>query len=161
MVPRAVPTLRVNSARLTSARRADRSKVTPDHTSVWRPPRAALWQYDRPMAADDYCYLTTTGRRSGRLHRIEIWYAADGDTVYLLSGGGRSSDWVRNLLADPEVLVEIDGGARRARGRVLEGGDEADRARSFVYAKYSARSASDLSGWRKRALPIAIDMAPP
>ena len=31
---------------------------------------------DGPVAADDYCYLTTTGRRSGRPHRIEIWYAA-------------------------------------------------------------------------------------
>lgn len=78
------------------------------------------------MAADDYCYLTTTGRRTGRPHRIEIWYAADGDRLYLLSGGGRSSDWVQNLIADPAVLVEINrhrprcprpGDRRRRRGR--------------------------------------------
>ena len=82
--------------------------------------------------ADDYCYLTTTGRRTGHPHRIEIWYAADGGTLYLLSGGGRSSDWVQNLELDPGVLVELDGDERRAHGRVLEGGDEAERARTLV-----------------------------
>ena len=65
---------------------------------------------DRRMAADDYCYLTTRGRRTGRPHRIEIWYATGGDeaSLYLLAGGGRSSDWVQNLLADPNVQVELD-----------------------------------------------------
>ena len=111
------------------------------------------------MNADDYCYLITTGRRSGRPHRIEIWYAADGETLYLLSGGGRSSDWVRNLLADEDVLVEVEGDAHPARGRVLEGGDEAERARSLVYGKYAPRYEGDLTGWRQRALPIAIDLA--
>ncbi len=48
------------------------------------------------MVDDDYCYLTTTGRRTGGPHRIEIWYAADGDHLHLLSGGGRNSDWVQN-----------------------------------------------------------------
>lgn len=109
--------------------------------------------------ADDYCYLTTTGRRTGRPHRIEIWYAAHGDTLYLLSGGGRSSDWVQNLCADPRVLVEVDGDVRPARGRVLEGGDEAERARSLVFAKYAPRYKGDLTGWRQRALPVAIDPA--
>jgi deazaflavin-dependent oxidoreductase (nitroreductase family) len=113
---------------------------------------------DRSVAADDYCYLTTTGRRTGRPHRIEIWYAADGDTLYLLSGGGRSSDWVRNLLAEPLVRVELDGEVRRGHSRLVEGGDEDERARSLVFDKYATRSADDLTGWRQRALPIAIDL---
>jgi|SRR5687767_6043817 deazaflavin-dependent oxidoreductase (nitroreductase family) len=110
--------------------------------------------------ADNYCYLTTTGRRSGRPHRIEIWYAAEGSTVYMLSGGGSSSDWVRNLLADPAVLVEIDGDEHPARGRVLEGGEEAALARSLVFAKYAPRYQGDLTDWRERALPVAIDLEP-
>jgi deazaflavin-dependent oxidoreductase (nitroreductase family) len=114
---------------------------------------------ERRPAADDFCYLTTTGRRTGRPHRIEIWYAADGDTLYLLSGGGRSSDWVQNLCADPAVLVEVGGDVLRARGRVVEGGDEGERARSLVFAKYAPRYGGDLTGWRDRALPIAIDLA--
>jgi deazaflavin-dependent oxidoreductase (nitroreductase family) len=110
--------------------------------------------------ADDYCYLTTTGRRTGRPHRIEIWYAAEGTTLYMLSGGGGSSDWVQNLLADPAVLVEIDGDEHAARGRVLERGPEAERARSLVFAKYASRYHGDLTDWRERALPVAIDLVP-
>lgn len=111
------------------------------------------------MADDDYCYLTTTGRRTGRPHRIEIWYAADGNTLYLLSGSGHSSDWVRNLLERPGVEVEIDGELRQADARVLDDSDESERARSLVFDKYAPRSDSDLTGWRQRALPIAIDLS--
>lgn len=113
------------------------------------------------MATDDYVYLTTTGRRTGRPHRIEIWYAAVGDTLYLLAGGGRSSDWVQNLLADPAVRVELDGGEREARARLLEGGDEEEeRARTLVFEKYAPRGHGDLTSWRARALPVALDLGP-
>lgn len=112
------------------------------------------------MAADDYCYLTTTGRRSGRPHRIEIWYAADGSTLYLLSGGGHGSDWVRNLVVDPEVTVELQSDTRRGRARILDDDVEDRRARSLVFDKYSARDQGDLTSWRERALAVAIDLAP-
>ena len=111
------------------------------------------------MSTDDYCYLTTTGRRTGRPHRIEIWYATHGETLYLLSGAGRSSDWVRNLRVEPAVVVEVDCVSRRGHARVVEVGEEAERARELVFAKYAPRSASVLEGWRDRALPVAIDLA--
>ena len=112
---------------------------------------------DRRVPADDYCYLTTTGRRTGAPHRIEIWYAAGDNTLYLLSGGGRASDWVQNLIADPDVTVELDGQTRAARARVAEG-DEAELARTLVFDKYAPRYDGDLTDWRVRALPIAIDL---
>jgi deazaflavin-dependent oxidoreductase (nitroreductase family) len=112
------------------------------------------------MASDDYCYLTTTGRRSRRPHRIEIWYADDGDRLYLLSGGGHSADWVQNLVAQPSVTVERDGTIAEATARVVAEGDEAERARTLVYDKYAPRSSSDLGEWRRRALPVAIDLPP-
>ncbi len=110
------------------------------------------------MSADDYCYLTTTGRRSRRPHRIEIWYAADGNTLYLLSGGRRTADWVQNLSLDGAVLVELDGRTRPGHARIIDGGQEDARARSLVFAKYSLRTRDDLTSWRDRALPVAIDL---
>src|SRR3954469_214545 len=112
--------------------------------------------------SDDYCYVTTTGRRTGRAHRIEIWYARVGNTLYLLSGGGQSSDWVRNLINDPAVLVEVDGVEHRGRSRVLaEDNEEAQRARKLVFDKYAPRSEDDLTDWRQQAQPIAIDLTDP
>jgi deazaflavin-dependent oxidoreductase (nitroreductase family) len=67
---------------------------------------------------EQYCYLTTRGRVSGRPHRIEIWFALDGSTLYLLSGGRERSDWVKNLRATPEVTVELGGRTRRRGARL-------------------------------------------
>jgi len=113
----------------------------------------------RVVADDDFCYLTTTGRHSGRPHRIEIWYARAGETLYLLAGGARSSDWVQNLIADASVLVELDGVVRAGRGRVIEVDIEAERARALVFDKYTPRHPDDLTDWRQRALPIAVDLS--
>jgi deazaflavin-dependent oxidoreductase (nitroreductase family) len=110
------------------------------------------------MADDDYCYLTTMGRRTGQPHRIEIWYADAGDSLYMLAGGGSSADWVRNLIADPAVQVELDGSVRPGRARVVDDATEAERARTLVFDKYAPRSGDDLTDWRKRALPVAIDL---
>ncbi len=113
------------------------------------------------MAADDYCYLTTTGRRTGRPHRIEIWYVVEGNTLYLLAGAGRGSDWVRNLETEAAVSVELAAATRAGRARILEGRDEEERrARTLVYEKYAPRNAGDLNGWREAALPVAIDLSP-
>jgi deazaflavin-dependent oxidoreductase (nitroreductase family) len=109
------------------------------------------------VAADDYCYVTTKGRRTGRPHRIEIWYSTHGEALYMLAGGGRSSDWVQNALADPTVQVEVDGDVFSGQARVIEDADEIERARSLVYEKYTPRSDDDLREWRDSALPIAIE----
>ncbi len=42
---------------------------------------------DPALAGEQYCYLTTTGRVTGRPHTIEIWFALDGGTLYMLAGG--------------------------------------------------------------------------
>ena len=109
--------------------------------------------------AQEYCYLTTTGRRSGTPHRIEIWFAAavDRPTIYLLAGGRDCSDWVRNIRADATCTVEIGGRVFRGSARVLGGGSpEEEAARNLVHDKYANRD--DLRRWRVEALPVAIDL---
>ena len=115
--------------------------------------------------AQPFCYLTTSGRVSGRPHTIEIWFALQGRTLYVLSGGGDRSDWVRNLLVWPEVTVRIgrrDAAELPGRARVVEAGSEEDElARRLVVAKYQPSYGGDLSGWRRLALPVAVDLADP
>lgn len=107
----------------------------------------------------EFCYLTTTGRASGRPHEIEIWYGVDGDTVYMLSGGGQRSDWVRNLLADAAVTVRIDGDSRPGTAREVPDGAEDDLARRLLASKYQGwREGRAMSGWARTALAIAVDL---
>jgi len=108
----------------------------------------------------DHCYLTTTGRRTRHPHTIEIWFALDDRTVYLLSGGGDTSDWVQNLRTDPAVGLRLGDDDFIARGRVVDDPEEQRRARDLVYAKYAPRN-TDLEDWRERALPVAIDLPEP
>ncbi|MGH9166242.1 MAG: nitroreductase/quinone reductase family protein [Acidimicrobiia bacterium] len=111
-------------------------------------------------ADEDFCYLTTRGRTSGREHTIEIWFAWDGESVvYLLSGGRDRSDWVKNLQADPSVTLRIGAQMWSGRARLVEAGEEDERARSLVMAKYQPRYGGDLSAWRRRSLPVAVDLA--
>ncbi len=110
------------------------------------------------LADDDFCYLTTTGRRSGRPHTIEIWFALAGSTLYLLSGGRDRSDWVKNVLAHPEVQVKIRERLFTGQARVVSDQQEDALARKLVYDKYTPRDSDDLTDWARTSLPVAIDV---
>jgi deazaflavin-dependent oxidoreductase (nitroreductase family) len=112
---------------------------------------------------EDYCYLTTTGRVSGAPREIEIWFGLvlrqGGATLYMLSGGGDRSDWVRNLKREPAVTVRIGHVTLPGRARVVQDTEEQEHARRLLYDKYSDRYSGDLENWRRTALPIAVDFA--
>jgi deazaflavin-dependent oxidoreductase (nitroreductase family) len=110
------------------------------------------------LAEESFCYLTTRGRVSGCPHRIEIWFALDGDTLYLLSGGRESSDWVKNLRTTPEVTAELGGEIFAGHARIVAEPDEDQRARTLVHDKYAGTYGGDLSRWRRSALPVAVDL---
>jgi deazaflavin-dependent oxidoreductase (nitroreductase family) len=110
------------------------------------------------LGDEPFCYLTTTGRRTGRRRPIEIWFAVREGTVYLLSGGGTGAHWVRNLLSKPEVEVRIGGASFPGRARVLAPGTEGAAARQLLLEKYQPTYAGDLSGWSRTSLPVAVDL---
>ena len=112
------------------------------------------------LADRSECQVTTTGRRTGDPHTITIWFAHHGGTVYLLSGGGHRSDWVRNLVADPQVTVAFPRSRFPGRARLVDDADEDRVARDLVHDKYVARYRGDLTRWREESLPVAIDVTP-
>ncbi len=105
------------------------------------------------------CYLTTTGRNSGRPHTIEIWFALHGQTLYMLAGGRHRADWVKNALRFPEVQVRIGDTTFIGNARVVNDPAEDALARQIVLAKYTLRSNEDLQDWSRRSLPVAVDLS--
>jgi deazaflavin-dependent oxidoreductase (nitroreductase family) len=106
-----------------------------------------------------FAYLTTSGRRSGRPHTVEIWFALDDGTVYLLSGGGDRSDWVRNLRANPRVSIRIGEDELPASARLVDATDEDLAARRMLAAKYQGwLEGQPIRGWARTAMPVAIDL---
>jgi len=109
------------------------------------------------FAEEDFCYLTTTGRVSGRAHTIEIWFVLNGHTLYMLSGGMDRSDWVKNALRLPDVTVRIKDRVIAGKARLVKDAGEEARARQLIGEKYQ-KSEEDLDEWLRSALPVVVDL---
>lgn len=107
------------------------------------------------------CRLETIGRTTGLRRDIEMWFAADGDRVYLLSGGRDHAHWVRNLRVNPAVRLRFTDRWLNGRARVLDPGDPDDRhARELLAGKYQGWTPErPLSDWARTSLPVAIDLS--
>jgi deazaflavin-dependent oxidoreductase (nitroreductase family) len=113
------------------------------------------------LANEEYCYLTTTGRVTGNPHEIEIWFGVRGDSIYLLSGGGRDSDWVKNLLKKPEVIVRIAKTFFSGTARLVTDLEEELAARYMLAEKYQEwEGGRTLSEWARTALVVGINLIP-
>jgi deazaflavin-dependent oxidoreductase (nitroreductase family) len=70
--------------------------------------------------------ITTTGAKTGRSRRIEIWAWPDGDRLYLTGTPG-PRDWYANLRANPEFTLHLKRGIQAdipAKARPVEGREE-------------------------------------
>jgi len=111
------------------------------------------------LAKEQYCYLTTTGRISGNPHEIEIWFGLNEHTLYLLSGGGDQSDWVKNLLKKPAVKVRIAKKNLIGTARLVTDRQEEMVARKMLASKYQQwRVGRTFSHWAQTALVVGIDL---
>jgi len=114
------------------------------------------------LSKEQYCYLTTTGRVSGQPHEIEIWFGILDGRLYLLSGGGKASDWVKNLRKTPQVGVRIARHKFAGQARILGDEQEDMPVRKLLAAKYQGwQEGRRLSNWARTALPVAIELELP
>jgi deazaflavin-dependent oxidoreductase (nitroreductase family) len=75
--------------------------------------------------------LTTIGAKSGQPHVTPLNYTTDGDRLVVIASKGGSPthpDWYRNLVANPEVTIELGVETFRARAVPAE---EPERTRLF------------------------------
>ncbi|HZS79379.1 MAG TPA: nitroreductase/quinone reductase family protein [Ktedonobacteraceae bacterium] len=109
------------------------------------------------ISGEDFCYLTTVGRVTGRPHTIEIWFAIDKQTLYMLSGGREQADWVKNILRNPAVTIKIRDMMFERQARQVNDAQEDALARRLLVEKY-ADAEDDLEEWGRTSLPIAVDL---
>ena len=101
--------------------------------------------------------LTTIGRKSGdRRTTMLTTPLVEGDDVILVAsfgGDDRHPAWYLNLVADPDVEIEIDGSTRPMRARVADGAErkrlwDAVTAAHANYAGYQRRT--------DREIPVVV-----
>ena len=111
------------------------------------------------LSKENYCYLTTTGHKTGNPHEIEIWFGVNEDSIYLLSGGGDKSHWVKNLQADPNVSVRIGKQTFTGTARLVKDEKEELMARHLLTGKYQGwREGQEMSDWGKTAWAVGIEI---
>lgn len=101
-----------------------------------------------PMAGRRLMVLTTTGARSGEARTSPVAYTRDGDAyVVIASKGGAPTHpaWYHNLVAHPDVIVEVDGQRFEAWATVTHGAErrrlyDAQAALMPGFAEYERRT---------------------
>ena len=101
--------------------------------------------------------LTTVGRASGALRRTALFFGEDGDRYVLVASGStvreRHPSWYLNLVAHPEVHVQVRAERVLVTARTVAGPERARLWRLMcgvapVYRMYEARS--------RREIPVVV-----
>ena len=90
------------------------------------------------LERQDLVLLTTTGAKSGRQVTSPLLYLREGDTVYVIAskqGSAAHPAWYHNVVAHPQVTLEIGAERWDARARALDGA-ERDRVYAAQVARY-------------------------
>jgi len=100
--------------------------------------------------------LNTKGAKSGKERTNPVAYTKDGDRLVIIASKGgapNSPDWYHNVVANPEVTVELPDETFTARATVAEG-EERDR----LYATQAAAMPAFAEYEQKttRRIPVVI-----
>ena len=85
--------------------------------------RANGGQLSGRMAGSRLLLLTTTGVRSGQPHTTPLGFGVDGERLIVIASNNAATDhpdWYHNLIASPDVVVELGSERFAARAWVLE-----------------------------------------
>ncbi len=118
--------------------------------------RANAGKVGGPFERVPLLLLHTTGAKTGLARINPLAYLPDGDRfVVIASKGGAPSnpDWFRNLVADPNVTVEVDTRTIPARAVVVTGPE-----RDELYARQAERlpAFADYERRTKRTIPVIV-----
>ena len=102
------------------------------------------------------CLVTATGMRSGTPRTVALLYLADGDDVAIVASKGGMSHhpaWYHNMMANPDVEVEIGSTRRPMRARRAT---EAERATLWPRLVEMYRDYADYQRRTTRTIPVVI-----
>jgi deazaflavin-dependent oxidoreductase (nitroreductase family) len=104
----------------------------------------------------DALLLTTRGRRTGKPRRTALYYGHHGGRFVVVASNGGSAThplWYRNLVADPQVQVQVGERAFAARARTATGDERAELWSMMVglFGKYEQYQTST-----EREIPVVV-----
>jgi deazaflavin-dependent oxidoreductase (nitroreductase family) len=79
--------------------------------------------------------LTHYGRKSGKPYDVTIWFAVEGDKVYI-GTANLNRQWVRNVQKTPRARLAVGGETFEGEARFLAEGAERERDMAAIRRKY-------------------------
>ena len=67
-----------------------------------------------------FLYLTTEGWKTGRQHRIEIWFVSYAGKYYIISEPKERARWVQNIIHNPIVLFTVNSKSFEGTARTVD-----------------------------------------
>jgi deazaflavin-dependent oxidoreductase (nitroreductase family) len=64
--------------------------------------------------------LTTLGWKTGKQHRIEIWFVEHSERYYIISERLDRAHWVQNIKRNPSVSFSISGNIFKGSARIVD-----------------------------------------
>jgi len=112
---------------------------------------------EKALATDRTIDITTTGRRSGRENRVEIWFHnVDGD-VYITGMPGRR-DWYANVRSEPTFTFHLKESVRAdLPATAIAVTDEAERRALLGVITRRLDGALELEDWVQRSPLVRVD----
>ena len=100
--------------------------------------------------------LTVLGRKTGKPRTVKIWFVATQDKIYVSSGRGSDSQWIKNLKHTPSVTCQI--GSTRLQGTATwrEGPQVQEEIFPLFFRKYLLARIFRWIGWYKEAFAFEI-----
>jgi len=75
---------------------------------------------DLNQPPSQFLYLTAKGRKTTREHTIEIWFTENNKKYYVLSEHKKDSDWVQNIISDPNVSFKVNNKTYKGYARIVD-----------------------------------------
>ena len=101
-------------------------------------------------------FLTTKGRRTGRSHCVELWFAVSDGKVFL-SHEGRYTDWMKNLRKESMVGFRIEDVNFSGNARIVGEKRILDSGKHALYSKYyGAASDEVIDDWFSESAVVEI-----
>lgn len=102
------------------------------------------------------CLLDHAGRKSGKVRTTPLLFLPDGDRVVVVASQGglpKHPQWYLNVLADPDVTVQVGGDVRRLRARTASTSERAELWPRLVdlYADFAT-----YQSWTDREIPVVL-----
>jgi len=102
--------------------------------------------------------ITTTGRTTGRPHRIEMWFHNLGGQLYLTGTPG-TRGWHANLLTHPEFIFHLKGTVRAdLRARATPILDPAGRRTILSRLLDRLGHATELDAWVRESPLVEVEI---